>query len=188
MPEVFLMRSSLNVSIAAACALRRFRRDRNGSVAIQFAMIATPFLMMMFAIIEICMIFFATQVLETATHDTARLIMTGQAQMAGMSATQFKADLCARLAGLFNCAGVDVDVKSYPAFANIGSLNNPISGGNYNNPTTFQPGSAGQIVVVRTFYQWPLFVTNLGYNAGNLNNNKRLLVSTASFRNEPGPF
>jgi Flp pilus assembly protein TadG len=181
------MRSSLNVSIAAVCALRRFRRDRNGAVAIQFAMIALPFFMMMFAIIEICMIFFATQLLETATQDTARLIMTGQAQMSSMTATQFKADLCTRLAGLFDCAGVDVDVKSYPTFASI-SINNPISGGNYNNPTTFQPGSAGQIVVVRTFYQWPLFVTNLGYSAGNLNNNKRLLVSTASFRNEPGPF
>jgi Flp pilus assembly protein TadG len=181
------MRSSLNVSIAAACALRRFRRDRNGSVAIQFAMIAIPFFMMIFAIMEICMIFFATQVLETATHDAARLIMTGQAQMAGMSATQFKADLCTRLVGLFDCPSVDVDVKSYPTFANI-SLNNPISGGSYSNPTTFQPGSAGQIVVVRTFYQWPLFVTNLGYNPGNLNNKKRLLVSTASFRNEPGPF
>ncbi len=136
------MRSSLNVSIAAVCALRRFRRDRNGAVAIQFAMIALPFFMMMFAIIEICMIFFATQVLETATQDTARLIMTGQAQMASMTATQFKTDLCARLAGLFDCAGVDVDVKSYPTFASI-SINNPISGGNYNNPTTYSAGDRG---------------------------------------------
>jgi hypothetical protein len=35
------------------------------------------------------------------------------------------------------------------------------------------------------FYQWPLFVTGLGYNISNLCNSKRLLSATAAFRNEP---
>lgn len=39
------------------------------------------------------------------------------------------------------------------------------------------------IVVVRLFYQWPLFVTGLGFNMGC--NNKRLLIATAAFKNEP---
>jgi hypothetical protein len=47
------------------------------------------------------------------------------------------------------------------------------------------PGNAGDIVVVRLFYQWPLFVTRLGYNISNLAGNQRLLVATAAFRNEP---
>jgi Flp pilus assembly protein TadG len=182
------MRGYLNVSIAAALVLRRFRRDRKGSAAVEFSMIAIPFFMMMFAIIETALIFFANQALETATQDTARLIMTGQAQLGSMTAATFKTNLCSRLSGLLDCAGgVDIDVKAYPSFANV-NIANPISGGNYVNPTTFQPGSAGDIVVVRTFYQWPTFVTGFGYNAGNLNNNKRLLVATAAFRNEPGPF
>src|SRR5689334_23295754 len=91
------MRGSLNLSIAAAHTLRRFRRDRNGQVAIQFAMIAMPFFMMMFAIIETALIFFANQALETATQDTARLIMTGQVQLGGMNAATFKSNLCTRL-------------------------------------------------------------------------------------------
>lgn len=181
------MRFPLKMSLVAVCALKRFRRDRNGSVAVQFAMIAVPFFLMLFAIIETALVFFATQVLETATQDSARLIMTGQAQMSSMSATQFKTNLCNRLTGLFTCANVDVDVRSFPTFGSI-AFNNPISGGNYVNPTTFQPGGAGQIVVVRTFYQWQLFLTGLGYDLGNLNGNKRLLVATATFRNEPGPF
>ena len=48
---------------------------------------------------------------------------------------------------------------------------------------SWPPGSAGQVVVVRMYYQWPLFVTGLGYNMGC--NNKRLLVATAAFKNEP---
>ena len=182
------MRSRVNASILAACTLRRFRRDSKGSVAIQFAMLGIPFLMMMFAIVETALMFFATQVLESATQDSARLIMTGQAQIGAMSASQFKADLCGRLAGLFDCTGgIDVEVKSYPNFASV-NPSNPLNNGVYTAPSGYSPGSAGEIVVVRTFYQWPVFVSGLGYDAGNINGSKRLLGAVAAFRNEPGPF
>ena len=49
----------------------------------------------------------------------------------------------------------------------------------------YSPGGAGGIVVVRLFYQWPLFVTGLGYNIANLTGSKRLLTATAAFQNEP---
>jgi hypothetical protein len=49
----------------------------------------------------------------------------------------------------------------------------------------YSPGNPGDIVVVRVFYQWPLFVTGLGYNIANLTGSKRLLTATAAFRNEP---
>ena len=49
----------------------------------------------------------------------------------------------------------------------------------------YNPGGPGSIVVVRLFYQWPLFVTGLGYNISNLAGNQRLLAATAAFRNEP---
>jgi Flp pilus assembly protein TadG len=175
------------MSLAAACALKRFRKDRSGSAAIEFAMIAAPFFMMIFAIIETALIFFATQVLETATQDASRLIMTGQAQMGSMSASDFKNNVCTRLSALLSCAGIDVEVKSYPTFGSI-SLSNPISGGTYTSPTGYSPGGAGQIVVVRIFYQWPLFVTKLGFNIGDISGGKRLLAGVAAFRNEPGPF
>jgi Flp pilus assembly protein TadG len=187
------MRFRLASSLAVACVLKRFRRDRRGSAAVEFAMIAAPFFMMMFAIVETTIVFFANQVLETATQDTARLIMTGQAQLAKMDAATFKTNFCTKLTAgnqstLFNCSNVEVDVKSYPQFANIPALTDPITNGNYVSSTGYNPGHAGDIVVVRTFYQWPLVVTGLGYNPGNLNGNKRLLVSTAAFKNEPGPF
>jgi len=39
--------------------------------------------------------------------------------------------------------------------------------------------------VVQLSYQWPLFVTGLGYNIANCPGSKRLLVATAAFQNEP---
>jgi hypothetical protein len=49
------------------------------------------------------------------------------------------------------------------------------------------PGQDGDIVVVRMFYQWQLFVTGLGFNLANLAGGKRLLSATAAFKNEPFP-
>jgi hypothetical protein len=41
-------------------------------------------------------------------------------------------------------------------------------------------------VVVRLYYQWPIYVSLMNLNKlTNMSNNKRLLVATAAFRNEP---
>ena len=37
-------------------------------------------------------------------------------------------------------------------------------------------------------YQWPVYASLLGLNLSNIGSNKRLLMATAAFRNEPyGP-
>ncbi|WP_407167242.1 TadE/TadG family type IV pilus assembly protein [Bradyrhizobium sp. ORS 111] len=175
--------------------LRRFGRNRRGSAVVEFALVAPLFFGLLFAIIETAMIFFAGQVLETVTQDSARTILTGQAQngqVTGCSTpctqAQFKAFVCNQINILFDCQnGIYVDVRSYPA-NQFGSVNitPPIdSSGNFLPAMQYNIGGAGNIVVVRLFYQWPLFVTGLGFNAANLNNNKRLLTATAAFKNEP---
>jgi Flp pilus assembly protein TadG len=169
-----------------AKALRRFRRNRRGSAAVEFAMIAPMFIALLFAILETAFMFYASQVLETVTQDSARMIMTGQAQNAAFTQAQFKANVCSRVVGLFDCTnGISVDVQSYTAFGTV-NLTPPIdANGNFVPPNNFSPGVPGNIVVVRLFYQWPIFVTGLGYNIANLNGSKRLLTATAAFQNEP---
>jgi Flp pilus assembly protein TadG len=167
-------------------ALRRFRCNRRGSAAVEFALVAPVFFALLFAIIETAIVFFAGQVLETVTQDSARFIMTGQAQTGGYSQSQFKTYVCGKISVLFDCVnGVSVDVQSYPGFSNV-SISDPIDGGkNFVAPNNYNPGGPGDIVVVRLFYQWPLIVTGLGYNISNLTGSKRLLTATAAFRNEP---
>ncbi|WP_050422170.1 TadE/TadG family type IV pilus assembly protein [Bradyrhizobium tropiciagri] len=164
--------------------VRRFRRDRRGVTVVEFAMVAPLFFGLLFAIIEVAMIFFASQVLETVTQDSSRFIMTGQAQGLSYTQAQFKAYVCGRITTLFDCMnGVYVDVRSYPSATGFSSVNiTPIT-----DPTQVKwcPGKDGDVVVVRLFYQWQLFVTQLGFNASNLPNGKRLLIATATFKNEP---
>jgi Flp pilus assembly protein TadG len=185
-PGVFSMPSPVASIVAANRMLRRFRRNRTGSAAVEFALVAPLFFALLFAILETAIMFFATQVLETITQNSARMIMTGQAQTASYSQGQFKTYVCGQIPAIFNCNNVYVDVESYPAFTSV-VINSEIdSHGNFTSGNMqYSPGGPGDIVVVRVFYQWQLFVTGLGYNISNLTGNQRLLVATAAFRNEP---
>jgi Flp pilus assembly protein TadG len=168
-------------------ASRRFRRNRRGSAAVEFALVAPVFFALLFAIIETGIVFFADQVLETGVQDTGRLLYTSQTQKAGTSQIDFKQGLCDRVAVLFACDNLYVDVRSYAPGTAI-TISDPIDGGgNFVNNFVYQPPplNSSNTVVVRAFYQWPLFVTGLGYNIANIGrgstNSSRLLSATAAF-------
>jgi Flp pilus assembly protein TadG len=165
---------------------RRFVRHEGGSSAVEFSLIAAPFLALMFAIIETAMVFFAGQTLEAAAADSARLIMTGQAQSQKFSAADFKTEVCKRIYGLFDCAnGVYIDVKTYSNFSSINTAA-PVTNRNFNTGSmSYTPGDVGDIVVVSLYYQWPIYVSMLGNNLDNLSGGKRLLAATSVFRVEP---
>lgn len=166
--------------------LRRFLRRKDGVAAVEFAMVAAPFLALVFAILETAIVFFAGQALETAAADSARLILTGQAQKQGMSQVQFKQEVCKRVYGLFDCtSGILVDVRTYSSFASIDSSKPLNASGNLTVTPTYSPGGPGDIVVVRLLYQWPVYVSLLGLNFADMSGNNRLIMATAAFRNEP---
>jgi Flp pilus assembly protein TadG len=167
--------------------VRRVAKGEDGIAAVEFGMVAAPFLALMFAILETALVFFANQTLETAVADSARLIMTGQAQSAGFTQQQFKDAVCAKILGLFDCAGgIQIDVKTYTGFSAVSTANPIDSNGNLQTSSFgFQPGNACDIVVVRLMYQWPVYVSLLGFSLADLAGNKRLLMATAAFRNEP---
>jgi Flp pilus assembly protein TadG len=172
--------------LKAARALRRFARQEDGATAVEFAMIAAPFLALVFAIIETAIVFFAGQALETAVADSSRLIMTGQAQTQGLSQSAFKDAVCAKIFGLFDCQnGIYIDVKTFTNFGNV-TMTNPIdANGNLQNNFTYNPGGPCNIVVARLFYQWPVYVSLMGFDLQNMTGGRRLLTATAAFRNEP---
>ncbi|MGY8632435.1 pilus assembly protein [Bradyrhizobium sp. 14AA] len=191
------MPSPAPTRFAPRAALRRFCGNRRGSAAIEFALVAPVFFALLFAIIETALMFFASQVLETMTQSSARVVLTGQAQSGSVTAcavsgvsmpctqSTFKSYVCSQIPALFDCSKLYVDVTSFSSFSAV-TLSSHIDGsGSFDTNTGYSPGSAGDIVVVRLFYQWPLFVTGLGFNISNLAGNKRLLVATAAFKNEP---
>jgi Flp pilus assembly protein TadG len=165
---------------------RRFIRQNDGSAAVEFGMVAAPFLALIFAIMETALVFFAGQTMETAAADSARLVMTGQAQTQGFDQGKFKAEVCKRIFALFDCAAnMKVDVRTYAAFSDV-DLTKPVdANGKLIDNFTYKPGGPGDLVVVRLLYEYPIYVSLLGINLTDMAGSKRLLVATSAFRNEP---
>ena len=178
--------------------LARFARAQDGAAAVEFAMVALPFLALLFAILETALVFFAGQSLEASAAASARLIMTGQAQTSvspsngtvGYTAQDFKNAVCARLSSLFDCSQLYVSVQTYSSFSSaIPGTSTPLDKGTGKmtvdvNNLPYSAGTPGSIVVVQLYYQWPILVSLLNASLPDINGN-RLLVATSVFRNEP---
>jgi Flp pilus assembly protein TadG len=166
---------------------RAFAGDRKGATAIEFALIMPVFLTMMMGIFQVGLVFTAGQVLEDATTEFARLVRTGQAQGQKMTQAKFREEICERIAVFLSCSETNllIDVQVLPSFGAV-NLNWPIDDdGNFQDEGQFSPGGAGDIVVIRAFYQYPVWLPFLGETMSNLPNGKRVLAASAAFRNEP---
>ena len=83
---------------------RRFSRNERGVTAIEFAMVAPVFFLLLGSIMETGIMLFTEYVIQTSVQDAARLVRTGQAQDDQLSASDFKAKIC-ELAGIVvNCS------------------------------------------------------------------------------------
>jgi Flp pilus assembly protein TadG len=158
--------------------------NRRGATAVEFAIVGAPFVALLLAILESGFVFFAQMELQTATSEASRMIMTGQAQLQGMSSAQFKNLVCANASVLFNCDNIYVNVQVASSFSTMAQYN-PVTNGQFNNTMNYATGGPDDIVVVQAFYAWPIIIGPLGFNLSNMNGNQRLLVGTAVFRNEP---
>jgi Flp pilus assembly protein TadG len=137
------------------------------------------------AIIESAIVLLSGQVLQTATTNAARQIMTGQAQNASWSATQFKSYTCAALTVMFDCGKLNIDVRSFSTFSSVTLPPVTNADGTLTNAYVYQPGNPGDVVVVRLIYQWPIIAWGLGIGLVNSANHSNLMIASAAFRNEP---
>ncbi len=104
--------------------LARFLRDRSGSTAIEFTMLAIPFSLLVFAILESCIAFAGQEVMANATDAVARQIRTGQIKAADLTAgmpgtNKLKSLICAQLEIVVanNCPGLLVDLRNFAKFS-----------------------------------------------------------------------
>lgn len=168
--------------------LARFGADRSGASALEFALIAIPFLLLIFAVLEVGAVYIANFALENAVAQGSRLIRTGEAQTKGYDAGKFKQEVCKSLSMPLTCNELRLDVRKFASFGGV-NLPSPLdSAGNLKSNLSYAPGDGGEIVVVRAFYEWTL-AAKLPEEVGlsNMPNGDRLLTATAAFRNEPFP-
>lgn len=159
---------------------RGLLRNRDGAAAVEFAMMALPFFFMLFAILEVALIFTLDALLETATLDVGRLVRTGQAQ--AMSPAQFKARMCSRMSVFSSgcAAGAKVEVRVVTDFST--PQQDPVAAGLEPGIDFGQPGS---LMLVRVWYEHPLQTGFLARSMSRTSTGKAVLTSATAFKNEP---
>lgn len=175
--------------------LGKYRANEGGATAVEFAIVGGPFLYLLCVILEMGMMLFTEYALEHAEAQAARLIRTGQAQNDGMTADTFKQVVCDNVPFLDCESKLFVDVRKYDDFASVSAPSAITTDDDGNSEMSeditvsaqFDPGGPGDVVVVRVYYEWDLFVPNIPGMSGfsNLSGHRRLLSTTFAFQNEP---
>jgi len=184
----------LVVRVPQSWPFKRIVSSEDGTAAIEFSLVAAPFLALLVALFQTALVFLAGRELDAAVLAASRSIMTGRAQNSNMTQAQFANWLCQNTYALFNCSNFMINVQNYGSFSSV-STADPISSFNSQGAAlnssgnaiswTYSPGGPGDVVVVQVMYEWPIVLGPLGFNLSNLSNGNRLLMSTAVFKNEP---
>jgi Flp pilus assembly protein TadG len=177
--------------------MRRWRGDESGSAAIEFAIVAMPFVLLLFGLMSVCLYYFADFSTENATWQAARAMRTGQLQQSqgayagavtnGDRKKIFKKAFCDRVPLFQDCnSKVVVIVQSSTGFGGITQPNCASDGVVINDASAaFNTGAASSVVLVTVCYPWDLGGKLPMFKLGNLQNGALLMQASAAFRTEP---
>jgi len=174
--------------------LARFLRDREGATAIEFTLLAIPFTVLVFAILESCISFAAQEVLANATDNVARQIRTGRFEKADITEKAVKDSICDQLGIIVasGCPGLMVDLRTFTKFQDAAKLGFGIGNGDIvltNNGAidkfVITPGDATEKNMLRVFYKWPVLTDITALWMANLGNRTTVHFASAVWQNEP---
>lgn len=161
----------------------RFRRDRKGVAAVEFALLAIPFFLMIFATIETGIVFLAELTLDQAVDQVGRTVRTGEVQKANVTKDVFKNRLCDKVRFLMNCDNLLIDVANFPNFE---SIPKPLKNGVLDTSGFgYAPGGKNTVTAVRVFYKWPIVTDMMRKYLADGGDGTHLLYAISAFRTEP---
>jgi Flp pilus assembly protein TadG len=161
-----------------------FAAATGGAAAVEFALVVLPLIMLIFAILELALVFWLSALMDDAVNTAARKIKTGQVSASTeAAATAFKGVICDEVKLLASdcTTNLAVDVRTFATLNAIDSSPPMINGVVDPAAMTFVPGGPSDVVLVRAYYRWPIFTPGLTMAMGST----RLITATTTFRNEP---
>lgn len=149
-------------------------------------MVALPFFFMIFAVMQLGLLFVVDSVLENATLQAARLIRTGEASTRNLTPAQFKTELCSRMS-VFSAectSRATVEVRTIAQFRNQ-TLPDPVVNGQLPTSPPYTNGAASSLILIRVWYKQPLIAPTMFQAMSRLSTGETLLSVTTAFRSEP---
>ncbi|MBY5836111.1 pilus assembly protein [Rhizobium leguminosarum] len=189
---------------------RALTRSREGAAAIEFALLAIPYFLVIFAILETFVAFAAEELVSNAVDTMSRRMRTGQitynlGRTTDMNQAQFRQAFCDEVSILIRCSATEVatpsklylDVQTFSTFSAIPTTIPKVSTDKYAdiNPAAFKyaPGGAGTINMLRAYYRWEItadlvrpYITTIRPTDASMPR-QYLIVGTSAFQNEQYP-
>ncbi|MEB2844960.1 pilus assembly protein [Rhizobiales bacterium RZME27] len=186
---------------------RRFARSQDGAAAIEFAILALPYFLIVFAILETFIAFIGEQVVSNGVEVMARKVRTGEIRSTSANDPAFKATFrtafCNEISVMISCSAEEIatpkrlyiDLRSFSSYADIPTAVPRQSSAQYADLKTsdfgYSPGGAKSINMLRAYYRWPVLtdlvrpmLTSVRSSDGT---GDFLIVATATFQNEDYP-
>jgi Flp pilus assembly protein TadG len=190
----------------------RLARSKDGAAAIEFAILAVPYFLIIFAIIETFVAFAAEQLVTNAVNTLGRQIRTGQityqlSRSTDMDVTQFRRAFCNEINIMIQCSEAEIsapnptklyiDARTFTTFAAIPKTIPRVSTASFADidPASFKftPGGPSTINMLRAYYRWQVitdlvrpYITTIRPSDGSLPSDF-LIVATTAFQNENYP-
>jgi Flp pilus assembly protein TadG len=171
--------------------LLTLKRDERAATAVEFALLITPLVALILASLQLSIIFFAGQELQSATVSASRALMTGTVQQTtpALTAQQYKTQyVCPPVAFLLNCNNIMIDVESGSSYSQISTTPITITydaHGNVTNNFAYSTGSPGDIIILRAMYNWPVVGGGLLPGLADQSGGNHLLICASVFKTEP---
>lgn len=153
----------------------RFARNEKGVAAIEFAALAMPFFLTLFALVEVGLIFAGELVLDNAVDRIGRDLRTGNIQIVAAKPEDFRELVCERVSVLFDCDELVIDLAVFNQYADVGTR---ASG----DPRVTEV-KGGNLVALRVDYEWPI-LTHVLRAAVSGKDGKHRMSAIAAFRAE----
>lgn len=176
----------------APSKLNRFAANRKGTTAIEFGMVALPFLMFAFGIMGTGLHFFTQNSLEHAVETAARKIRTGQAQQGGTTVSEFKQMIKDEAGPMIDPNKLQVHLQTGDEWADVtptscldGSGTQTSGTGSGDDEIKQHTGGAGQVVLVTVCYEWDLAAAMPFLQFNNMANGSAMIQASTTFRTEP---
>ena len=171
---------------APARLIWQFGRREEGATAVEFALVAFPFIALLMVIFESAIVMFTDISLQNGVTAASRLIRTGQVQTQGMSQSAFRKILCDNVASYIDCSKIRIDVTKSTTPVVNGVDQQTVD--DKTDPERWQTSGPSDWVLVQARYDWKLFIPQISmlsnYKNGQ-NEEMRRLTAGALFRNEP---
>ena len=157
------------------------QRGKRGATAVEMALIAPTFFLLLIGITESCLMLTAQQIMENAAFNASRLAKTGYVTAGSTQLATVSTVMNNELKGYGTFFDLTKVTFTYTTYNSCGSIPG--------SPGTVGMGTASQLVVYTISYPWTMFTPMLGALIGTFDNTSGHYIFNLStrivVRNEP---